>query len=409
MKKNKGIALFVMPRSSYSWRGSEALWITVSGWAAAAERKFGKSYIITTDRIANSREGLNYPLGDKNNQINKKNGSSISSYLPTVLITFIKDVLLWRSSKSKRHYNFGIPDFDNKVTMVWEQHDFFPGIGYELSIKHNVPFIIYVHAPQVWESSKWGVKRPFWGGILEKMEAKSLKRADVVACVSEQVAGKLKEMGIPENKILVSPMAVDAHLFENSDSENIVKQYNLQDKFIIGWTGSFRSFHGLDILLKVFKNVHQSVNSARLLLVGDGFEKERMMGLAEDLDISDYVIFTGRKSFVEIPNFVNSFDLAIVSARKASDFHYSPLKLREYLGAGIPTMAPFAGEIPIMFKDNVHLKLYNIGEIEDTAQKIVSLYKDKAQRDLLAIKGKEFILNNGTWDVELENLSSKLI
>lgn len=395
-----------MPRNSSAWNGSEALWITVAGWSAAAQRKFGTAFVLTNDRIASPEEVLSYPIVNEQSSSKSKTGR-LSAFLPTIVITLIKDILLWRASKNKLNYNYSIPDIEKGISLVWEQHDLFPGIGYELAKKHNVPFVIYVHAPQVWEAAKWGVKRPGWGKLLEKMEIKSLKRADIIACVSKQVAAKLIQMGISENKILISPMAVDAHLFNVINSQKIIDTYNLKDKFIIGWTGSFRSFHGLDILMDVFQKVHNSINSSRLMLVGDGAEKEEIIKMAEDLGISDAVIFTGRKSFTEIPAYVNAFDLAIVSARNASDFHYSPLKLREYLGAGKATLAPNAGEIPKMFQDDIHLKLYNVGDIQGTAQKIIDLYKDGEKRALIAIKGKEHILKNGTWDVELEKLMNK--
>jgi len=405
MKKAK-ISLFIMPRSSEAWRGSEGLWITVAGWAAAAERKFGKAYILTTDRIAPPKEVLKYPLG-KVPQISKSASKKLSSYLPTILITLIKDILLWKSSINRAHFNYKLPDMENGVSLVWEQHDFFPGVGYKLAKKYNVPFVIYVHAPQVWEAAKWGVKRPIWGKLLEKMETRSLKRAEIVACVSQQVADKLKEMGIPENKIMVSPMAVDGYLYSDVNSDDIKEEYNLNDKFVIGWTGSFRSFHGLDLLVQTYKRVKESIPNAHLLLVGDGTQMEEIKALVRDLNLQDSVSFPGRMSFLRMTKFVHTFDLAILSARKASEFHYSPMKLREYLKAGRPTMAPNAGEIPLMFKDDVHLKLYKIGDIEGTAQKIITLYKNKEKRELLGDRGKDYILKNGTWDVELEKLMNK--
>ncbi|PAM94769.1 hypothetical protein B4N84_10920, partial [Flavobacterium sp. IR1] len=139
-----------------------------------------------------------------------------------------KDFLLWKSSKNKQSYNYEIPDVENGVSLVWEQHDLFPGKGYEMAKKYNAPFAIYVHAPQVWESQKWGVKRPIWGKILERMEAKSLQRADHIACVSQQVADKLEEMGIPKEKILVSPMAMDPYLYTDLNVEDIQQEYKLK-------------------------------------------------------------------------------------------------------------------------------------------------------------------------------------
>ncbi len=403
---NKKTGLFIMPRSSSDWRGSEGLWITVAGWAAAAERKFGKAFILTTDRVAPPKDVLQYPLGAP--KTNNSKSKKFSSFLPLVLITLIKDILLWKSSVNNAHYDYEFPNMENGVSLVWEQHDFFPGIGYKLAKKHNVPFIIYVHAPQVWEAAKWGVRRPVWGKLIEKMEIKSLKRADIVACVSQQVADKLIRMGIPENKILISPMAIDGYLYSDVNSDEIKEEYNLYDKFVIGWTGSFRGFHGLELLVQTYKMVKDSIPNAHLLLVGDGMQMEEIKALVRDLNLQDSVSFPGRMSFLKMTKFVHTFDLAILSARKESEFHYSPMKLREYLKAGRPTMAPNAGEIPLMFKDDVHLQLFKIGDIEGTAQKIIALYKNKEKRESLGNRGKEYILKNGTWDVELEKLMTRL-
>ncbi len=52
-----------MPRSSRDWVGAEALWITAAGWSAAAQRRFGKAWVMTTDRIAAPEEVIHYPLG----------------------------------------------------------------------------------------------------------------------------------------------------------------------------------------------------------------------------------------------------------------------------------------------------------------------------------------------------------
>lgn len=405
MDKNE-TALFIMPRSSRDWKGAEGLWITTAGWAAAAQRKFGEAYVLTTDRVAKPEEVVKYPLPSPNS-----GGSStvkrISRFFPKTVVSFVNDVLLWKKSRENDHYDYSIPGTENKIALVWEQHDFFPGKGYQLAQKYNSPFVIYVHAPQVWEAKKWGVKRPLWGKILERMETRSLRRADKVACVSTQVAEKLEEMGVAKEKIVVSPMAVDAHLYADVDSEDIKNEYDLKDKLVIGWTGSFRSFHGVDILVKIFERVHNVIPNSHLLLVGDGEEMEETKNLVKQLNLQDHVSFPGRMSFLRMTKFVNTFDIAVLSARKTSEFHYSPMKLREYLKAGKATLAPNAGEIPKIFLDDVHLKLYDVGDIEGTSQKLIDLSRDEAQREKLGHEGREYILRNGTWDVELQKLMDR--
>ena len=397
----KSCALFIMPRSSSDWAGAEALWITVAGWAAAAARTFGDAYVLTTDRIAKPEEVIHYPLKAGNIKQGKK--GKLSSYIPLMLITFIKDLLLWRKSRKRNNYSYPLPFTTQNINFIWEQHDLFPGPGREMANKYKVPLITYVHAPQVWESAKWGVNRFVWGWFLEKfVESASLKKSDLIACVSQEVAEKLERMGIPKSKILISPMAVDPYLFrKNQDAKLLKESLKLNNKTVIGWTGSFRSFHGLDLLVKAFKQLHQLYPDTSLLLVGDGFEKVGIEKLVTELDINDAVVFAGRQAFAQIPSFVSIFDIAIVSARSSEGFHYSPLKLREYLAAGKATLAPRAGEIPSLFKHRETVMLYTAGDINDMATKMAELISDIKFKEEISQRGEEYILSNGTWDIEL--------
>lgn len=397
----KRCAIFIMPRSSSDWAGAEALWITVAGWAAAASRTVGDAYVLTTDRIAKPDEVIHYPL----NVGNAKQGGRgrLSRLIPLVLITFLKDLLLWRKSKRKNNYSYPLPFNAENIDFIWQQHDLFPGPGRKMAAKYNVPLITYVHAPQVWESAKWGVNRFAWGWFLEKfVESPSLKKSDLVACVSQEVADKLEKMGIPKNKILISPMAVDPYLFKRDQDAKLLKEsLGLNNKTVVGWTGSFRSFHGLDLLVKAFKHVHQLHPHTSLLLVGDGFERPGIEKLVAELGINDAVVFAGRQAFAKIPSFVSMFDIAIVSARSSEGFHYSPLKLREYLAAGKATLAPRAGEIPSIFKHRETVVLYTAGEINDMVTKMTELISDAKFREEVSKRGMEYILSNGTWDNEL--------
>ena len=406
MGSNK-TALFVMPRSSRDWKGAEGLWITTAGWAAAAKRRFGEAYVLTTDRAARPEEVVKYPLPSPDsdgNSIIKR----VAGFFPKTVVNLVNDILLWKRSKGKNHYSYSIPGTQNEISLVWEQHDIFPGPGYNLAKKYNAPYVVYVHAPSVWEAKKWGVKRPFWGELLQHLEARAIKKADFVACVSELVSEKVQEMGISKEKIMISPMAIDPFLYLNIDTADIVEEEGLNDKFVVGWTGSFRSFHGVDLVVEAFKKFHNNVKNSHLLLVGDGLEKEKMKELVIRLDLENFVSFPGRMSFRRMTKYVNTFDLAVLSASKVSDFHYSPMKLREYLKAGKATLAPKAGEIPNIFTDHVHLRLYKAGNVDEMAEIMLELYHSASKREEMGREGRRFILEHGTWDVELAKLMFKI-
>lgn len=393
-------AIFIMPRSSSSWEGSEALWITAAGWASAAKRKFGNAIVVTSDRIAEPREVWNYPLI-------KKTGKQIAKrryrYFPSFCRTFFNDLVVF-----KNLMNWKILKSDllqgKKPAFVWEKHDLFFGPGKKLSQKLDIPFISYVHAPVVWEASKWGVKRYLWGKWLERLEAQNLRKADLVAVVSEEVKEKVMTMGVSEEKILISPMAVEPQLFSENEqlSLEVNEAYKLKDKFVIGWTGSFRKFHGLDHVIKAFKKVSDKHPHSVLMLVGDGAERDKSERLVEKLGIQDKVIFTGRLKFLDIPQYISLFDVAVVSARSGEGFHYSPLKLREYMAAGKAVLAPNAGEIPCTFKDEQNVKLFNAGSISSLKNGMLFLIENDEKKQEIAKNGKQKILGSGTWEQELE-------
>ncbi|NJW53460.1 glycosyltransferase [Salinimicrobium oceani] len=393
-----------MPRSSSAWEGAEALWITAAGWAVAAEQILGKAVVVTSDKISKPKEVYNFPLIREKN---RRKARVWEQFIPVFFKIFYHDLLTW-----KKNRNWGIIEKleveREDVKLVWEKHDLYKGPGRKLADELGVPLISYVHAPVVWEASRWGVKRFFWGRFLENLEAKNLRKADIVAVVSEEVRNKVLKMGVPANKIIISPMAVDISLFSKGYSEHILDELKLEDKFVIGWTGSFRNFHGLDHVIKAFKKVVTEHSHARLMLIGDGAERLRSEDLVDALNIRDKVIFTGRKKFRDIPCLISLFDMAIVSARSAEEFHYSPLKLREYMAAGKPVLAPKAGEITSTFKEGESIKLFDAGDINSIRQGITFFLEDPESRKRIACNGYNFIKIAGTWEIEVKKALKKI-
>lgn len=407
---DKKTAIFIMPRNSDAWVGAEAVWITVAGWAAAAKNLLGEAQVVTMDRLASPSEVLDYPISGQCKNQNNGLREKFVGLIPGMVKTVFKDVLQWKNSKNWDIIN-RLGYHKGEVAFVWEQHDLFAGPGRELADKFGVPLIVYVHAPVVWEASKWGVNRGFWGYYLENFVEKSaLAKADLVAVVSENVKTKVVKMGIPAEKVLVSPMAVDPQLFQegNLSADLLRKELELEGKTVIGWTGSFRSFHGINFLIEAFGKISDAYPDCRLLLVGDGLERRDAELLVDRLGIRDKVIFTGRKPFREIPQYVSVFDMAVVSAKNVSEFHYSPLKLREYLAAGKPVLAPNAGEVPDIFGNEEHLKLFEAGDVDSIVSGMEFYLENESKRKEIGASGQAFALSTSTWQRELKKSLDRL-
>jgi glycosyltransferase involved in cell wall biosynthesis len=393
-------ALFVMPRGGREWANAAALWVTVAGWAEAARRRFGAAWVVTPDAVVAPDAVLDHT----------RPVPSIATarfpFVPTVVQTAAKDARRARRASAFRDAGERDEWRDALLAFVWQHHDLFHRAGAPVATRHRVPLVSYVHAPQVWEARRWGVHRPGWGRWVERYgEQPQLRESDVVACVSDEVADELVRLGVGRNQILVSPMAVDAERFTPSVSGAETRRaLGLIDTFVVGWVGSFRGFHGLDSLVEAFGVLHARVPRTRLLLGGTGAELANVRDHAARLGIEDAVVLPGAIAHLDMPELVAAMDVAVVSARPGSGFHYSPLKLREYMASGVPTVAPRLGEVPRTVRDGEDALLYPAGDAEALAAQLLRVYDDEALRSSLATRGRELVIATATWDVRLEEL-----
>ena len=339
-----------MPRASTEWADAPAIWITAAGWADATRKRLGHAWVVTRDRVADADETYGFTRPRPRVQPAHRRIPA-----PEIVRTGTKDVVRARAARRQRDVGERAEWRDIELAFVWQHHDTFHTAGEPLAQRHRVPLVSYVHAPQVWESARWGVRRPGWGRWLERHgERPQLLRSDVVLCVSDEVVDEVLRLGVDERRVLVSPMAVDADRFTPSVSGTAVRErFDLVGSFVVGWTGSFRTFHGLETALEAFAVLRREAPDSRLLLVGDGSERSNLESLARTLGISHDVVFAGAVAHQDLPAYVAAMDATVVTARRGQPFHYSPQKMREYLATGRAVVAPRIGDIARTLTDDV--------------------------------------------------------
>jgi glycosyltransferase involved in cell wall biosynthesis len=298
----------------------------------------------------------------------------------------------------------------SELALVWQQHELFAGAGLALARRRNVPLVLYVHAPQVWEARKWGTVRPGWGHALERLgERPTLAAADVVACVSEEVAYELLRFGVMRDKIIVTPSAVDGARFTPDVSGlDVRRKHHLEHAFVLGWTGSFKRYHGLDFALAAFAAAHRHVPNARLLLVGDGPERQELERVAMSLGVASSVIFTGSVPHSVVASYVAAMDVALVTACADDSFHYSPQKLREYMACGKPVLAPRVGEMARVLHDGYDALLYDRADEGKLTNTIVAMARDPAARARIGVLANRAVSQSGTFDHQLGRVCEML-
>lgn len=349
-------AVMFMPSPS-SLR-AQAVWVTARNWAHGLYGALGSVEVVTPERSYGLSELSLLTLPSR-----PASTRAATARRAQDLRTAAKDIVLARRRLAETRRSIARSE---KPRLIWQHHDLFFTPASTRAAPSGVPVVQFVDAMHVWESRRWGVSRPGYGRTLERLgERPQLLSADLVLCVSNEVAESVALASVDPERIIVTPCTADDRLFHPELPRLGARhEYGLRPSDVVfGWVGSFRRFHGLDTAIRAFAGIADDVPDAKLLLVGEGPQKRMMMDLAASLRIRDRVVLTGGVGHLEVPTLVGAMDVALLTASSSSEFHYSPLKLREYLAAGKPIVAPEVGQVTELLAGRIGEGLYPVGDI----------------------------------------------
>lgn len=389
-------AILVLPTTTAGQQGPVAGWVSTAGWASGLRRVLGEVWIVTPEGVMQPDELRRRASAAS---LSSRMSAGWQRRVPVVAKTALKDAREWQRARAF-HVDPDGPWRDHDIACVWQRHELFQTAGPQLARALGVPSIVFVPAPLMWQARQWGVHRPGWDRWIERAgEGAPLRRADVVACGSASVAEQVARMGVAERRIVVASTGSDPDLFRDPVNRDSTRaRLGVADRFVVGWIGSFRKFHALDQAVDAVARLEH----ATLLLVGDGPERPRIEALASDRGVT--LVCTGTVAHDEIPAHLAAMDVALVLAAADAPFHYSPLKLAEYLSAGLPVIAPRVGDLPERLRDGVDALLVRPGDSAALAAALLALQHDPDERLRLSRAARSAAADRFSWDRSVEQV-----
>lgn len=134
----------------------------------------------------------------------------------------------------------------------------------------------------------------FVGKLRRKLIIYSSVKSDLTVCLSKMVEKDMKEVfGIPQEKLCVVYNHVDAELLYSLAKKAEKPQFIKSNQKYITTMGRLNYQKGQWHLIRAFKEVTKKISDVNLIIMGEGELKKSLQKLAEDLNISEKIIFTG--------------------------------------------------------------------------------------------------------------------
>ena len=272
-----------------------------------------------------------------------------------------------------RHVRAHRPNF------IYERNSLWGMTGLWLARKYSLPLVLEVNAPLAYEQKQY--RGLTFSSLAEWTERMIWCGADLIVVVSESLRRHVQEAGVRPERIRVLPNAVDANLFHNRlDGEPVRKRFHLGSRFVVGFLGTFKQWHGADLLMEAFQRLHQGDPDMHLLLVGDGPLRESLQEKIRQAGLEHEVTLAGKVTHQEVPLYLATMDVAVAPYPDLSKFYFSPLKLFEYMAAGRAIVASRLGQIAEVIVDGESGLLFKPGDVEDLVRCIRRLREDSRLR-----------------------------
>ncbi|MBA7507586.1 N-acetyl-alpha-D-glucosaminyl L-malate synthase [subsurface metagenome] len=236
------------------------------------------------------------------------------------------------------------------------------------------PYVVWGRGSEVY--LPWLYKKP-----VSKLV---LKSATAVIALTEDMKGEIQK--ICNREVSVIPNGIDLDRFQDLNPRTIREGLKVNsDERLILFVGGLKPTKGLEYLIQAMSSISQSEMKMKLLLVGQGEERDRLEQLAKNLGLSSYVKFVGEVPYKEVPEYMAASDVFVLPSLSEG----FPNVILEAMASGMPIVATRVGGLAEIIKDGDNGFLVEPGNPQQLAEKVLLILKDKELRERISRNNKE--------------------
>ena len=221
--------------------------------------------------------------------------------------------------------------------MVYERYSLFSTVLARVTAALDADGVLEVNAPLIDEQKKHR-------DLVDEPAALAALRAQVHAasatiCVSEMV----------RDWVIDRTEGTRVHSVPNGVSTTRIQPQPEDDDVIVTFVGTLKPWHGTNVLIDAAAH---AMEPWKLRIIGDGPERANLEAQAAELGLD--VDFRGAVAPADMPSHLAGSAIGVApypASVEAGDQYFSPLKVYEYLAAGLPVVASSVGQLPAIISD----------------------------------------------------------
>lgn len=302
---------------------------------------------------------------------------------------------LWNKNPLVNVYSFLKKNYFKYDLIHAHSYIFFTSIQCALLRKlRNFPFVLHIHggiqtplieSSNLFEKIQLNFKRNVFDKIMGKF---TIESADAIISVSNKDLVLMNKIyNINRNRSFYIPNGVDISRFQ--------KDENKKREFIT-FIGRLSYIKGIDIFIKVIKELYNNDKRLKFLIIGDGPLRNIVEKAKNDLPITHYKYYPYEK----IQNIYNISKVILLTSR----FEGLPTILLESLASETPVIASNVGGVSEIIKTDKNGLLFNQNDIENYIQDIIELISDDTNLAVLGKNGRDLIRKDFTWNIITEKI-----
>lgn len=236
------------------------------------------------------------------------------------------------------------------------------------------------------------VRIPF---VDERIEAAVVRGASRLLVVTRGLGRfVIERYGVHPDKVIVNHNGANLSPRQpGTDRNRVLGRFGLTHKKIVGFAGGLHSWRRPDLLVEIIARLAVR-HDVGFLLVGDGPDWAAFRKRLADANLLARVALAGRVDHAIIAQYLSAMDVALLPA---SAFYMSPLKLFEYMAAGVPAVAPRCEAIEEIVSDGDTGLLFSPENAEEAAHCVGRLLDNEGKRREIGEAAVRRVAANFTW------------